>query len=94
MVAETFAKLRRGFLLEGRFVTGALDCTLRNHLGGAWAGDLESVRSMKTVCLSGRRGRLWWEVNIVMLLKSMVGGARSSPESRYLGGLGGSVKWA
>ena len=50
--------------------------TLHNHLVGAGSRRFEGVRSMKTVCLSGRRKRLWWEENIVMLptplLQSMV----------------------
>ena len=51
------------------------------------ARDLEDVRSMKTGCLSWRRRRLWWEENIVLLLKSLaqlVGGVWCSPESRGL----------
>ena len=75
MVADIVANLRPGFLLEGLF----LDCVFGRCATIWWengAGDLEGVRSMKTVCLSGRRKRLWWEENIVMLptslLKSMV----------------------
>ena len=88
MVADQVSNLRGGFLLEGQFLNGSLDCTLRNHLVGEGAGDLEDVRSMKAGCLSGRRRKIWWEQNIVMflksLLKSLVGGARCSNESRCL----------
>ena len=85
MVADQVSNLRR-ISLGGPILDGYLYYTLRNHLVGG-AVVLEDVRSMKAGCLVGRRRTLWWD-SIVMLikslLKSMVGGARCSPESRCL----------
>ena len=96
MVEDQVSNLREGFLLEGRFLDGSLDCTLRNHLLGA-----RTRRSGRHTLLelfgvgpggvtdNGGGGSIVRLLN--SLLESMVEGAWCSPESRCLCGPGERV---